>query len=218
MADDLHPPRLTAEDFEQWWTEHRQRLVAVDLRSACLQAAIAGITLGRRRSADEAARRRVERAERRASRAAEMNELVEQGLTFRAIADRFGVTCTVVPQTLRRAGYPAVRERLTPCAGGCGARTRAEFCHDCRVRTRVQARTLKSSIHGEVACYRRGCRCEPCRAANTSERRSRIEERMRRLGGPPSHGFSGYQNYGCRCEVCRAANTDHVRSQTGGRV
>ena len=53
--------------------------------------------------------------------------------------------------------------------------------------------------HGTRACYRRGCRCSECRAANVAQS-AKLRGRE-----APRHGVSGYDNYSCRCDVCRAA-------------
>lgn len=58
--------------------------------------------------------------------------------------------------------------------------------------------------HGTVTRYKyRGCRCDPCRAANTAD--VRVQRLRRAEAEPPKHGESGYNNHGCRCGVCRAA-------------
>ena len=63
--------------------------------------------------------------------------------------------------------------------------------------------------HGYNA-YRRGCRCDICRAANTercAEYRAKRLERAASDGVPDDveHGHSAYQNWGCRCDICRAS-------------
>lgn len=68
-----------------------------------------------------------------------------------------------------------------------------------------------ASSHGTVGAYRKGCRCDHCRAAATAAARRR---RARRLQvEPPEHGASGYTNYGCRCDTCREAWSDASRER-----
>ena len=50
--------------------------------------------------------------------------------------------------------------------------------------------------------YRRGCRCEGCRAANAARHRKLRADRRSRGATPNVHGSTGYSNYGCRCDVC----------------
>lgn len=63
--------------------------------------------------------------------------------------------------------------------------------------------------------YRRGCRCEICRAANATYTKQLRERRRRRLSTTPiTHGTDGYSNWGCRCDVCRQAHAIQVRPST----
>lgn len=62
---------------------------------------------------------------------------------------------------------------------------------------------LNRQQHG-IQAYRRGCRCEVCRSANSTQ--------MRAIKGrePREHGtVSAYINYGCRCEPCRKAGSEN---------
>jgi hypothetical protein len=61
------------------------------------------------------------------------------------------------------------------------------------------------AAHGTPARYAYGCRCEPCRGANTSRWNSWAK---RRTGVNPQtpHGASRYSNYGCRCNTCTEAH------------
>jgi len=52
--------------------------------------------------------------------------------------------------------------------------------------------------HGSEYGYKRGCRCDECRAGAAAARR-----RRRREGVVRTHNASGYRN-GCRCDVCTA--------------
>lgn len=66
--------------------------------------------------------------------------------------------------------------------------------------------TPPSPEHGTAYRYKRGCRCEECKAA------TRELKRKMKLRGPPQHGTeSGYKNYGCRCEECKAAGAENNR-------
>ena len=57
--------------------------------------------------------------------------------------------------------------------------------------------------------YRRGCRCDDCRAAHAAYKLD-LKERRRRTGRIPrtvKHGTkSTYLNWSCRCRACTAAN------------
>ncbi len=64
--------------------------------------------------------------------------------------------------------------------------------------------------HGTTKMYRRGCRCELCRAANAAEYRA-LMERYRAEGGRGEHGTVYRYKTGCRCDECRAANTENHR-------
>lgn len=65
--------------------------------------------------------------------------------------------------------------------------------------------TLKKDIHGELQCYRNGCRCDECKEINL---RSHAYLKSKPA---PSHGLSGYTNYGCRCQICTKANSEANR-------
>lgn len=74
-----------------------------------------------------------------------------------------------------------------------------------------------SPAHGTPNAYKRGCRCEACRSANTQRtREAREQRRLRLVGGQVSadqisHGRSAYTNWGCRCETCVSAHTRACR-------
>jgi hypothetical protein len=71
---------------------------------------------------------------------------------------------------------------------------------------------LTDSRHGRAAGYRKGCRCDACKAWN---RRRHAEWKQRQGVCPPdAHGTrNGYGNYGCRCDACTAANTAATRKR-----
>lgn len=64
--------------------------------------------------------------------------------------------------------------------------------------------------HGTMARYRRGCRCELCRAAKAI---GRLPQEHRELWalladpGDPRHGTTTGYRVGCRCERCREAKS-----------
>lgn len=64
--------------------------------------------------------------------------------------------------------------------------------------------------HGTTAAYRRGCRCDRCRAANAADHRARIA-RFAANGGRGDHGTVYRYKTGCRCDECRSANTEQHR-------
>lgn len=67
---------------------------------------------------------------------------------------------------------------------------------------------------GSRASYRRGCRCDQCRAANAEmHRRWRVNAAARADALGVSHGTTArYTNYGCRCDQCREANRLRLRT------
>ena len=74
---------------------------------------------------------------------------------------------------------------------------------------------MSAITHGLASTYRScGCRCDPCRAANTERtriERQRREERLARGEVTVQHGkTSTYTNYRCRCDDCRKAWSDYL--------
>lgn len=64
--------------------------------------------------------------------------------------------------------------------------------------------------HGTRHAYcNQGCRCEPCRAAQSDYRvgyLARLADRFANDPTDPRHGTrNGYDNYNCRCDRCCAA-------------
>jgi hypothetical protein len=61
--------------------------------------------------------------------------------------------------------------------------------------------------HGTSSRYGAGCRCAPCRAANTARYHENTELRRGALASAAvTHGSgSTYRNWGCRCEPCHQA-------------
>lgn len=130
--------------------------------------------------------------------------LFAEGLNGQDIARQLGL-CSSFVYELRKdpTGAKALerKERARGKCVDCGGRTyerktvRCEPCH----------KAFIEPAHGTMAKYRRGCRCEVCRAENT-----RVCKERRHQGVAPNHGtVSGYQNYGCRCEDCREAFRDY---------
>lgn len=65
--------------------------------------------------------------------------------------------------------------------------------------------------HGWMG-YKRGCRCDECRAANTRMYKAGYERRRQRAATADfQHGASGYGNWGCRCETCTKAHSAACR-------
>ncbi|MFE1767268.1 hypothetical protein ACFW81_24000 [Streptomyces angustmyceticus] len=68
--------------------------------------------------------------------------------------------------------------------------------------------------HG-ITRYRKGCRCQVCRSANTKVNR---KARARRKANPETADRAGhgkvntYNNYCCRCEPCSKAHAARMRT------
>lgn len=72
-------------------------------------------------------------------------------------------------------------------------------------------RKAAAAEHGTMARYRRGCRCELCRAAKASGRLPQEHRELRALladPGDPRHGTTTGYRVGCRCERCREAKSE----------
>ncbi|MDF2969263.1 MAG: hypothetical protein K0Q93_3041 [Nocardioidaceae bacterium] len=81
--------------------------------------------------------------------------------------------------------------------------------------------------HGTVTCYRKGCRCDSCKAIHLGEQRAirqrRRAERVEVDGAlvHPSakHGTaSGYGYFACRCPACTRNNREGVASRKASGV
>jgi hypothetical protein len=76
---------------------------------------------------------------------------------------------------------------------------------------------------GTLNAYRRGCKCDLCRAANTAHYTNGRAAREAKLATDPTslpHGTtSTYCNYGCRCDPCKEAqaksNAFHAARRKG---
>lgn len=75
------------------------------------------------------------------------------------------------------------------------------------------SRILKKDTHGELQCYRNGCKCELCLAANRDHVYKGIESRAGKISpDDPRHGSaSTYKNWSCRCEPCVRAHSKKCR-------
>lgn len=75
--------------------------------------------------------------------------------------------------------------------------------------------TMAPRRHGTLRRFNKGCRCAPCRRANS---RYVMHLRAVRITKPiPDHvphgAYSTYVNYACRCDPCRGANAEARRAQ-----
>lgn len=80
--------------------------------------------------------------------------------------------------------------------------------------------TTATSDHGHPNTYKRGCRCNACRKANTDYQRTANARRRANpaLADTAGHGrASTYINYGCRCALCREANRQRRRAWLDAR-
>lgn len=154
-------------------------------------------------------------------RQVEMGRLyVEEGLTYREIAERYGISRQRVAQLLEPFGFPrhwgrrrqlerartleAVHERVR--SGETSLRDEWEalgYASEDSLRNALLSLGLhfeRHAPHGVRWRYNRGCRCELCKVAHREYMRS-----LRR-SEPRTHGTaSAYTNYGCRCAECREA-------------
>jgi hypothetical protein len=88
---------------------------------------------------------------------ANLDELVDAGMSDMAIARRLGVSDRTVLRWRQAAGIESKWRQ--PFAG----------------------------VHGTMAEYRRGCRCAECRAANTAEQSAYVTQRNAALPAPRHH-------------------------------
>lgn len=71
---------------------------------------------------------------------------------------------------------------------------------------------LEIVTHGTIYSYRKGCRCEPCKAANWRSQKAWREQAYTRPIPETAHGtINGYKIYGCRCDRCKGAMRDADR-------
>lgn len=67
--------------------------------------------------------------------------------------------------------------------------------------------------HETGTAYKKGCRCDRCKAFMAEYRRDYKAGRRRRQPlGPTPHGtLNGYNRRGCRCDECKAASAAYAR-------
>lgn len=77
---------------------------------------------------------------------------------------------------------------------------------------------------GTTYCYRKGCRCELCRAANREHHNAKRAKRRARLAEADAQGLivhgkpTTYSNWGCRCELCSVAHKSAMARQQSNRI
>jgi hypothetical protein len=67
--------------------------------------------------------------------------------------------------------------------------------------------------------YRKGCRCDVCRAAKRVYEQKARQKRMAALAAGEAnfdHGYEGYTRWGCRCQVCKEAKADYQSGRGRG--
>jgi hypothetical protein len=76
----------------------------------------------------------------------------------------------------------------------------------------VTAEPVEIVTHGTIYAYRKGCRCELCKAANWRAQKAWREKAYTQPIPESAHGtVNGYKIYGCRCDRCKTANSDNRR-------
>lgn len=95
-------------------------------------------------------------------------------------------------------------------------------CHAARERKRRAriAAGLRPPVpvlehqHGTQTGYGNGCRCEPCREAQTIVNARWRQQRKTQLRGPrdDQHGTRTGYEYGCRCDLCRESQRLYRRA------
>jgi len=66
--------------------------------------------------------------------------------------------------------------------------------------------------HGTTNGYKVGCRCDPCRNADSEYKKQYKLDRLQEMQNDPDHKFHGTPNgyiIGCRCDPCRNADSEH---------
>lgn len=60
--------------------------------------------------------------------------------------------------------------------------------------------------------YRKGCRCDDCRAHNAARCQKLQRARCERSEQAPHGTVGAYTNWGCRCEPCTSAHNARCRA------
>lgn len=72
----------------------------------------------------------------------------------------------------------------------------------------ARAEWIARQEHGTPRTYKRGCRCDLCRAANKQRVLAWRAESYAKAIPPNAHGrASTYSNWGCRCAECTRAHS-----------
>ena len=163
---------------------------------------------------------------------------VEEGLSYKQIGDRYGITRQRVGQLLsplnlghgQRQARSIVREQNLRAAFARLEGGESTLKQEATALGYSSGESLRSAFyeaglhflqgtpppeHGTIARYRsrkHACRCAECRRANCVH--------QARLKGtePPNHGtYSGYINYGCRCQACKEAHRASLRARRAAK-
>ncbi len=71
---------------------------------------------------------------------------------------------------------------------------------------------------GTPSAYRRGCRCDVCRANHAQRCAEQKRARLQRTVPDSVHGtYGGYINWGCRCDQCSKARLSRDSAQYQAR-
>lgn len=104
----------------------------------------------------------------------------------------------------------AIRAELAKCQ---------RLCRPCHNYKTVDDRGFQHASHGNTAMYRGGCRCGPCREANTAycrAQRGGVRTITSRYA-PVVCGTERAYKRGCRCNVCMCAMRARSRQQHAKR-
>lgn len=163
-------------------------------------------------------------SKKRAERLVKVEEMFNSGIPSAEIARQTGVSREMVRKDLELLGLNATAanqakrvrdaewisvfaaEGLTvPEITEATGLTRS-FIRSIGEEFSIKFSRLKAVDHGTLLCYRRGCNCAPCRAANTKFYNESKERRLQKGIPEHLHGTeSGYQNWECRCDPCTEA-------------
>lgn len=160
--------------------------------------------------------------------------LFRQGVSASEISRRFGISREQTRKDLRSLGFitssirkshraeTAVRISVLAASGKSASRI-AEEIEETEMSVRrigkefgikLPRPVTKSSTHGTVNSYNKGCHCPECRHANTvfcAERRILRRSRVADMPADKHGTVSGYENWGCKCAACSLAGAEHRR-------